>query len=157
MAPMSTCLAIFVKICRHWVTRLSLARSGGMSRGRVGVLPATFLTVRKKNSHQLLVLSKNLLYYLCSSCCSWWCCIYRWGTVYHNHLVLKFPRNAVYNVFRYICLYVPRLSENQFSGFGEFLMGFEKMCFEWNPHFLDCVSKYGRHRTRIRVKYGVAL
>ena len=45
VATMSMCPEIFVKICRHWVMRLSLWRSGGSIRGPVGVLTSTFPTV----------------------------------------------------------------------------------------------------------------
>ena len=76
-------LAIFIKICWHWATRLYLMRSGGRRRGPVGVLPATLTIVGRNNSHQFLILSKNLMYYLCSSCCDWWCWTFVWGTVQH--------------------------------------------------------------------------
>ena len=53
--------AIFVKICGHWVMILSLARSVGRSRGYVDIVSDAFHTFIGKESHQLLVVSKNLL------------------------------------------------------------------------------------------------
>ena len=69
LTPM--CPSIFVKTCRHWVARLSLARSGGRTRGAVDVLTSTFLIFIRKKSHQLLVMIKNLLHNFCGSLLSW--------------------------------------------------------------------------------------
>ena len=52
-------------------------------------------------------------------------------------MVLKFHRKAVYDVFNKACLYVAILFEGQFSGLGEFLIGFAKMRFERKTRFLD--------------------
>ena len=96
VATMSVCPVIFVKTCRHWVTRLSLARSGGRSRGSVDIISAAFPTVKLKESHQILVMSNNLLQNFCSSCCNFWCWNFGRGTVYHIHLMLKFGGEADY-------------------------------------------------------------
>ena len=53
--------AISVKICGHLVMILSLARSVGRSRGYVDIVSDAFHTFIGKESHQLLVVSKNLL------------------------------------------------------------------------------------------------
>ena len=55
------CSEIFIEICRHWMMRFSLARSGGRSRRHVGVIPATFTIFGGNKSHQFLILSENLL------------------------------------------------------------------------------------------------
>ena len=51
--------------------------------------------------------------------------------------MLKFCRNADYDVFRDICLPVAGLFEGKFSGLGELFMGFTKMCSKRNPRFLN--------------------
>ena len=63
------------------MTRSSLERPDGRSRGSVGVLLATFTTVIGKKLNLLLVMSKMLLHKLCSYGFSWLCWIFRWGTV----------------------------------------------------------------------------
>ena len=57
-----------------------------------------FSTISGKDLHQILVLSENLLQDFCSSCCNFWCWISRGVTVYHIFLMLKFGREAYYNV-----------------------------------------------------------
>ena len=52
---------IFIEICGHWMMRLSLTRSGGMSRRPAGVLPATFTIFVGNKSHQFLIMNEDLL------------------------------------------------------------------------------------------------
>ena len=53
------CPVIFIEIWGHWMTTLSLMRSGGRSRRHLDVLPADFPLFGGKKSHQFLILSEN--------------------------------------------------------------------------------------------------
>ena len=68
VADMPVCTAIFIKICGHFMMRLSSTMSGGSSLGSVGVIPVTFSVFGGKKLHQFLILSDNLLYNFCTSC-----------------------------------------------------------------------------------------
>ena len=94
----SICTEVFVKIYWHWVTKLHFVGSGGKIQGYIGILSVFFSTISGKDLHQILVLSENLLQDFCSSCCNFWCWISRGVTVYHIFLMLKFGREAYYNV-----------------------------------------------------------
>ena len=121
----------------HWTMRLSLTRSGGRSRGSVGVLTSKFSIFGGNNLHQFLILSENLLYNFCSSYCIWWCRIIGWGAVHHIFLVLKFCGKAAYDVFNKCFFSVASFLKGKLSRLCEFLMGFAKNCFEHNVHLLD--------------------
>ena len=51
--------------------------------------------------------------------------------------MLKFCGKEVYDVFKKVFLSVASLFESQLSRLGEILMVFAKMCFEYNPIFMD--------------------
>ena len=72
-----------VLICRHWLTRLALARSGGGSIRYVDVIYASFTTFGGEQLHEILVLFKKFLHNFCGSCCSGWFCIFRRDTFFH--------------------------------------------------------------------------
>ena len=83
MDAMPMCPEIFIKICVHWITMMSLTRSDGRSMGYVGVLPDAFSLVGGNKAHQFLILSKNLMYNFFSFCCGWWFSIFGWFSVYY--------------------------------------------------------------------------
>ena len=65
-------IAIFVEVCRHWLTSFSLERSCGDSRRSVGIISAAFSTVGGEDSHKILIMGENLLQDLCGSCYNAW-------------------------------------------------------------------------------------
>ena len=48
VAATSMCPAIFFKICRHWVTKLSFTRSGERSKKYIDIISVAFSTVGGK-------------------------------------------------------------------------------------------------------------
>ena len=120
------CPEIFVKVCRHWLTKFSLERSGGRSRRSVGTFNATFTILGGKKLRHLLFLIKTLLQNFCSSYCSWWCQI-SWGRRCLPYLPgVEIWRKMVYIIFNKVFLSVSRLFYGQLSGLDDFLVHSQK-------------------------------